>query len=100
MRSDITCAHNVYMQHYKQQWSTVQITACSVFPTYTHKLHCMEWWVQVHVYMYIDYTICKAVVYMYMCRCTCTLPIQFVKRLYACKFTVVLNTAELPFYYS
>ena len=52
MRSDITCAHYVYMQHYKQQWSTVQITACSVFPTYTHKLHCMEWWVQVHVYMY------------------------------------------------
>ena len=43
-----------------------------------------------YMYMYVNCTICEAVVYMYMCRCTCTLPVQFVKRLYACIST--LNT--------
>ena len=47
---------------------------------------------------------------MYKCRCTCTildlnvqsciLPVQFVKRLYTCKYTVALNTADVPFHYS
>ena len=79
-------------------------------PTYTYKLHCMECCVQVHVpaqcverlctciitymYMYVNCTICEAVVYMYMCRCTCTICKEVVCMHKYSKYIIMLNCIE------